>query len=326
MRSGNGGPGGPAHHRDVWMTAAERRELLDALIYGDVFDCAVTLDELWRYAPIRIDRDELYHRLRDDPVLRRIVVERNGYYCLHDRTALLDERPPRIARARRLQGRARFVGGALRHVPFVRGLILTGSSSADDATTTADLDFLVIVARGRMGTVFLLLGSLSRLLGRRLLCPNWYLSEGSLAMTPASLYLARELMQARSLTGNADALLARNPWIPERFPNVSARPVVDRRLRGRTCLQRVLENRLRGAAGDRLELWARNLAAARLRAHYAGFGLEVPVETLARFEAGVALGFHGYRYEHRTLRAYAARRALLQEELTQAGVAWLTSA
>jgi hypothetical protein len=303
----------------VRTSAVERGDLLDALIYGDIFDCAVTLEELWRYAPIRIERDELYRRLRDDPVLRRIVVERNGFYCLHDRTALLDKRPPRIARARRLQQRARFVGRALRHVPFVRGLILTGSTSADDATKTADVDLLVIVAAGRMGTVFLLLGSLSRLVGRRLFCPNWYMSEDSLAMAPASLYIARELMQARGLTGKADALLARNPWIPERFPNVPAHPGVDRSLKGSTRLQRFLENRLRGVVGDRIELWARGLAAARLRAHYGEFALEVPTETMARFEAGVALGFHGYRYEHTTLKAYAARRALLQERLARAG-------
>lgn len=41
----------------------ERLDLIDALIYGDVFDCAVTLDELWRYARVAIDRDELRRRL-----------------------------------------------------------------------------------------------------------------------------------------------------------------------------------------------------------------------------------------------------------------------
>ena len=86
---------------------SERLDLLDALIYGDVFDCAVTLDELWQYSRVAIDRDQLCRRLRDDPVLRRIVVERKGLYCLQGRTALLDERPRRILRARRLQRRAR---------------------------------------------------------------------------------------------------------------------------------------------------------------------------------------------------------------------------
>src|SRR5207302_2361686 len=36
----------------------ERLDLLDALVYGDAFDCAVTLDELWRYSRVAIGRDD----------------------------------------------------------------------------------------------------------------------------------------------------------------------------------------------------------------------------------------------------------------------------
>lgn len=95
--------------------ADERLDLLDALIYGDVFDCAVTHDELWQYARVAIDRDELRRRLRDDPVLRRTVVEREGLYCLDGRSALLYERPKRILRARQMRRRARLVARVLRH-------------------------------------------------------------------------------------------------------------------------------------------------------------------------------------------------------------------
>lgn len=301
--------------RVIPRAESERLDLLDALIYGDVFNCAVTREELWQYARVAIDRDQLSRRLRDDPILRRIVIERNGLYCLRDRAALLDERPGRILRARRLQRRARFVARILRHLPFVRGLILTGSTSADDATELADIDLLVIVAAGRVGTAFLLLAPLSRLLGRELFCPNWYMCEGSLGIAPGSLYIAREFAQARSLAGNGDALRDSNPWITERFPNAIAPPPLEPGLKRSTRLQRLLEAPFRGILGDRLERQARRVAARRLAAHYRGFGLEVPADTASRFEAGVALGFHGYRYEQSTLKAYAVRRAQLLDRL-----------
>ena len=300
---------------------SEHLDLLDALIYGDVFNCAVTLDELWQYARVAIDRYQLRLRLRDDPVLRRIVVERNGLYCLHDRVALLDERPGRILRARRLQRRAFVVARMLRHLPFVRGLLLTGSASADDATEGADIDLLVIVAAGRIGTAFLLLGSLSRLLGRWLFCPNLYMREDGLGMAPGSLYIARELAQARNLIGNAYALRASNPWITELFPNATAPPALEPGLKTSTSLQRLLEAPLRGILGNRLERRARRVAAARLLAHFSGFGQEVTADVAARFEAGVALGFHGYLYEQTTLKAHAARRAQLLDRLDQARTA-----
>ncbi len=297
--------------------ADERLDLLDALIYGDVFDCAVTFDELWRYARVAIDRDELRRRLHDDPMLRRIVVERDGLFCLTGRTALLDQRPARIRRARHLQRRACRVARVLRHLPFVDGLVLTGSTSADDASDQADIDLLVIVAPDRLGTAFLLLGPTSRLVGRRLFCPNWYVREGCLGITPRSLYIAREFAQARSLVGNADALRDSNPWLVELFPNAAVPPARDRSLKAGTRLQRLLEASLRGALGNRLEGWGRRVVVARLRAHYAGLGQDVPAEVAASLEAGLALRFHGYRYEERTVNAYAARRAQVVDRLEQ---------
>jgi predicted nucleotidyltransferase len=302
----------------------ERLDLLDALIYGDVFDCAVTLDELWQYSRVAIDRDELCRRLRADPVLRHIVVEENGLYCLNGRTALLDQRPRRILRAHRLQRRARLVARALRHLPFVRGLVLTGSTSADDATEGADIDLLVIAAAGRIGTVFLLLGPLSRLLGRWLFCPNWYMREDCLGSTQENLYIAREFTQARSLVGNADALRGSNPWIAEAFPNAVAPPALEPGLKKRTILQRLLEAPFRGILGDGLERAALRVAAARLRAHYAAFGNDVPGQVAASFESGVALGFHGYCYERTTLKAYEDRRAQLLDRLERVQAAVVT--
>lgn len=298
------------------VTQSERLNLLDALIYGDVFDCAVTFDELWRYARVAIDREHLRHLIRDDPVLRRLVVERDGFYCLAERTSLLCERPQRILRARRLQKRARFIARILRHLPFVRGLLLTGSASADDATKGADVDLLVIVAGGRIGTAFLQLAPVASLLGGRLFCPNWYMSEDYLSIASKNLYIAREFAQARSLCGDAEALHKFNPWISEVFPNAAMPPPVEAHLKCRSSIQRCLEAVLLGAFGRRLEEWGKRLVRARLRAHYTRFDLQVPTQVSADFEAGAVLGFHGYRYETTTLQTHAHRRAQFQDKLT----------
>lgn len=299
------------------VSQSERLDLLDALIYGDIFDCAVTFDELWRYARVATDQEQLRQLIRDDPVLRRLIVERDGFYCLAERTSLIDERPQRILRARRLQKRARFIARILRHLPFVRGLLLTGSASADDATKGADVDLLVIVAGGRFGTVFLQLAPAASLLGGRLFCPNWYLSEDHLGIASKNLYIAREFAQARSLCGDAEALHKSNPWISEVFPNAAMPPPVEAYPKRRSSIQRCLEAVLLGAFGRRLEDWGKRLVRARLREHYARFGLQVPTQVSANFEAGAVLGFHGFRYEAKTLQTHAHRRAQLQDKLTK---------
>jgi predicted nucleotidyltransferase len=271
-------------------------DTIDAVLYGDVFDCAVTLDEAWRYARVAIGRDELARRLLDEP----LVAARDGLYCLAGREELLARRPERIRNAMRLERRARRVARILRHFPFVRGLALTGSAAADDAGSDDDVDLLVTVADGRLGTAFVLLGPLSRLLGRRLFCPNYYACEGRLGLGQANLYLARELAQARPLTGDGVALWRANPWLEETFPNAEP-PVGGAPAGGR--FQRALE----ALVADRFESWAYRVARQRLRAHYGA----VPADVEEAFAAGVALRFHGSGVAARTLERHRARRVEL---------------
>ena len=271
-------------------------DVIDAVLYGDVFDCAVTLDEAWRYARVAIARDELARQLHDDP----LVVGGGGLYCLAGREELLKRRPERMRNAARLERRARRVARVLRHLPFVRGLALTGSAAAADAGEEADVDLLVTVAEGRLGTVFVLLGSLSRLLGRRFFCPNYYVCEGRLGLGPANVYMARELAQARTLAGDGAALWRANPWLEETFPN--AEPPVGGVPAG-TRLQRVVE----ALVGGRLEPWARRMAQRRLRAHYGA----VPADVEDAFAAGAALRFHVSGVAARTLERHRARRVEL---------------
>jgi predicted nucleotidyltransferase len=271
-------------------------DAIDAVLYGDVFDCAVTLDEAWRYARVAIDRDELARRLLDDP----LVAARDGLYCLAGREELLARRPERLRNAAHLERRARRLARVLQHFPFVRGLALTGSAAAGDAGSGDDVDLLVTVAEGRLGTAFVLLGSLSRLLGRRLFCPNYYACEGRLGLGPANLYLARELAQAQPLAGNGAVLWRANRWLEETFPN--AEPPVDGEPAG-SRTQRALEV----LVGGRVEPWARRLAWQRLRAHYGA----VPADVADAFAAGVALRFHGSGVAAQTLERHRARRVEL---------------
>lgn len=297
------------------MTVAtdERLDLLDALVYGDAFDCAVTFDELWRYSRVRVGREALRRLLDEDPVLRSVVVEREGLFCLAGRSELLDRRPSRMRRAQLLEHRAGRVARLLRHAPFVRGLALTGSAAAGDAGEDADVDLLVIVAPKRLGTAFVLLGTASRLFGRRLFCPNYYVGADSVAISPSNVYVARELDQARMLVGGP-VLRPANEWLVDVFPNLA---VGDSRVAqgGGSQAQRILESLL----GDRIEHWARRIAAARLVTHYRAFGQRVPDDVSASFRAGAALRFHAGGAVGKALTRYAARRAELGAQLERHG-------
>lgn len=286
---------------------SRRLDLIDGLIYADVFDCALTLEEVRRYGQVGIEATELRRELSLNPA----VESRGGLYALAGRPDLIDERPGRMARARWLQRRGRRVARVLRHLPFVRVLALTGSLAADDAREAADVDLMVVVAPGRLATAFMLMGPASTLLRRRLFCPNYYVSEERMAMAPANRYVARELIQARCLAGPVAGLHRSNPWLAEAFPNAGP---PDPGLPGGGAIQRAMERPLGGSFGDAVERLAARVARSRLRAHYGG---RVPAEVFDAFHAGVSLRFHADHTGEQLLARYEARCAEVAEMLKE---------
>jgi predicted nucleotidyltransferase len=288
-------------------------DLIDAAIYADVFDCAVTGEEMWRYSRVRIDREAFRELLEGDPGLDRLITGRDGLYCLRGREELLDSRGARRSRARDLQRRARRVARVLRHLPFVRGLLLTGSAGADDAPADADLDLLVLVEPNRLGTTFAVLGTLSRLVGREAFCPNHYVATDALGLDGRrDIYVAHELAQARPLSGSADDLRASNGWVAELLPNAELNGGGPAGMPGdRSRFQRLLEAPWRGRLGDALERRLAHLARRRLEHHYRSNGEPVPAQVATDLEAGRQLRFHGVNDAGSVLDRYERRRGEL---------------
>ncbi len=265
---------------------------LDGVLYGDLFDCALTLDEIARFSRRRVTREQLQECL-SLPSVKRVVDNRNGFYFLAGRDELANIRPKSQARAARLRMRARALARCLQHFPFVRGIVLTGSVAACNADERADVDLLIIVAERRLALAFLLLGSLSRLTARHFFCPNYYLSESHLGIDRRSLYVARELVQCEAMAGVAADLRLANPWVQCYFPNAGSSHRVVAPLRGGQTMQRILEFPLRGGLGDRVNRWLRRVALSRLDAHHRTEAGPVPEDVRQALLDDVELRFHG---------------------------------
>lgn len=300
------------------MSVEEDLDLIDAVLYADAFDCAVTFDEVWRYSRRRVARAQLLDCL-DQLTTKRLLGERDGLYFLAGREHLADLREERRNRAQKLKRRARYVARLLQHAPFVRGILLTGSVAADNAEEDADLDVMVIVADGRIGLAFLLLATLSRLSSRRVLCPNYYVSEVNLSIRKTDHYIARELVQAEPLTHESTILLNANPWVLKELPN--AFPVTHpvKTLRGGKLLQRIFEFLFRGKFGARCERKAREIATRRLQAHHSKFHRNVPEDVQRGLQRGVELRFHGAPRVDDCLQRYEENRTDLGLRIREAG-------
>jgi hypothetical protein len=236
--------------------------ILRTLLYADVFDYPLTLEEIHHYLiDARASREAVQAALHAEP-LRHRVGSRHGFYALRERLEIVAVRAGRRRHSVRLWRAARAWAGWLSVVPFVRLVAVSGALAMDNATAQDDIDFLIVTAPQRVWlarALCVLMVHLARLAGVRL-CPNYVLAQTALAQAPRDLYIAHELAQMVPLSGPElyAALRAANIWARERLPQAERplRPEPDRSPRGlRRRLQSLGEWALAGPAGDWLERW-----------------------------------------------------------------------
>lgn len=282
--------------------------LLEPVVYGDVFDHAVTRAEIRCFCRIPLSEQELAHELGESGALGRFVAGTREFFHLEGREHLSRIRREREAASRQAWKTARRVVTFIRHVPFVRGIIVTGSLGVRSFKKGDDMDFLVLVAPGRLWFVFLFLGALQRIASRRYLCPNYYISCDHLEVCRRSPYVARELLQSRPIYGREACrrFYEQNGWVRFVLPNVDGELGLDSGAdmapdRGGPAgwIATVVERAFSGFLGDRIESILRNVLRGRLIAHYRKHGQDVPGHVMRSALEEKELRFHGLGHEER---------------------------
>jgi hypothetical protein len=276
------------------------RAVLEALIYSDIFEHPLRIDELHRYLPIRADADELHSAVAS---LDGQVERQDEYYFLPGRADIVEIRRQRVTRSRELLPYAIRYGRILGALPFVRMAALTGSLAVLNLSKNSDFDYMLVAAKERVWTARLFAVALNRLAGLfgRTLCPNLIVSETALEWPLHDLYSARELFQMIPITGMAvyRQVMDANKWAWDILPNadLSLRgaasgndKAVSRSVTGIASRRLALtESCLRGRLGDRFERWEMTRKIAKF-SKQPGFGEETV------FNAEVCQGnFHHHR-------------------------------
>jgi hypothetical protein len=132
---------------------------------------------------------------------------------------------------------------------------ITGSLAVDNAEAGEDVDYLIVTKPGRVWTARAFTIAVVRLarLARIELCPNFIVSEDSLALPEGDAYVARELVQMQPVSGSAVAqrMLDESGWWRTFLPNASTSPATKDVSSG--WLQRLPELMLGGRIGDSIE-------------------------------------------------------------------------
>lgn len=193
-------------------------------MYADVFDYALTSNEVWRYliqAPssqVEIEA-ALATATRTGAILQNRI-----FFALPSRPELFGARIKREQLSAQLWPHAQRWGRALAALPFVRMVAVTGALAMRNVTSAQDdIDYLVVTVPGRVWLARALcvgVVHVARRFGLEL-CPNYVLSTSALAQTPHNLYIAHELAQMIPLGGFAvyQQMQAANRWVGRFLPN-----------------------------------------------------------------------------------------------------------
>jgi hypothetical protein len=251
---------------------AIRTGLLLAVAYGDVFDYAMTVEEIQRYqVGARASATDIRRIVLDEANQARRLSRQGELVCLAGREKLFEIRKRRQSSAKKRWTAARAYGRILAGLPFVRMVAITGSLAMDNLDAGGDIDYLVVTAVGRVWlcrAMAILVVRWAAQRGERL-CPNYFLSQDNLESKPYNLYNAHELAHMVPLN-NLDLyahMRASNSWTSWYLPNANDAPkhtLPERSRRWVHPAQRLGEACLSGQLGDGLESWEMKRKIARL--------------------------------------------------------------
>jgi hypothetical protein len=248
--------------------SAHEAAILESVIYSDLFDFPVTLEEIRRWLPRAVSSEEVAALVESGNLVPRLLSFLSPYVVLQGREGLIEVRRRRQQSSAALMRKATYYGGLIAGVPCVRMVAITGSLAVANAEADADIDFLVVTAPGRVWLTRALVMSVVRLAGLRgtTVCPNYILSEAAIELPERDVYTARELLQMVPLAGLPvyEKMLAANSWWREILPNAEpAHPKLEPKQT--SWPRRTAESLLQAPPFDLLEAWLQAHKGSELR-------------------------------------------------------------
>jgi hypothetical protein len=207
---------------------ALRRSILATVIYADLFDHALTREEVHRYLIGRASSAAAVAAMLDnDAELRSRIAPTEDRFHLKGRIQLTNIRRQRLAASAGLWPVARRYGAQIARLPFVRLVGVTGALAMDNARQHDDIDLFILAQPGRLWLCRLFVLGVVKLAARQgyVLCPNFLLSTDHLRLSERNLFTAHEVVQMVPLERNPwyGAFIEANGWVTDFLPNASAR-------------------------------------------------------------------------------------------------------
>ena len=213
------------------MTPLEK-SILATIVYYDTLNLPLTQMEIFKYL-IKITPEQKLSKINlfniitllESKELKRFIESKNGFYFLKGREKLIKQRIKKQKITEQKWKIAKRIIWIMQSIPFLKGVIISGSIAMGNTKKESDIDVLIITSKNRIWTTRAITTLLLHLLKRRRhnnltkdrICLNHYITEKSLNIIHRSLYNAQtyaHLIPVLELENfNLKKFYQKNKWI-----------------------------------------------------------------------------------------------------------------
>ncbi len=241
-----------------------QRDILKMLLYFDVFEHPLRLEEIYRFLPSNsVTLGELREACSSGP-LEATLSSQTGYYYLKSRPdSVITDRMNKERRACRMLPVARLMTQIISAIPYVRAVFLSGELSKGVAGVGGDIDFFIVTAERRVWIVRTFCAVFKRIFllnQKKFFCYNHIVSEGNLEIRDRNIYTAIEIATLLSLKNTAmwDRLQRVNSWSRTFLPNFPRWEKETKQSSPRSpVLERIINMFISQGTLDRVDQWLR---------------------------------------------------------------------
>lgn len=242
--------------------------VLKTLAWFDLFHYPLTAGEILHFSHRTATIEEL------QPLLQQLLREQvvfyvDGFYALHNESALAARRRSGNEKATIMLRKAHRIARLLQGFPFVRGVCISGSLSKNFAGDNADIDLFIITSANRLWLARTAMHALKKLSycwgGQHDFCMNYYIDEEALLIREQNMFTAIELLTLMPVCGDdsVQRFFAVNGWVQDYLPAYHGKsPVYPCSGKG-SWLKRSIEWFLNLSAGEAADNYLMQLTSRR---------------------------------------------------------------
>jgi len=239
-------------------------KILQTLIYFDVFEHTLNLDDLYRITGVdKLKISEELDQLTASDIINKSKLE----YGFGDVSSKALKKKMGSDNAKNYMPKATSNAKLIAKFPYVRGVFISGSLSKDYMPEDGDVDYFIITEPNRLWiarTLLIFYKKVFLLNSRKYFCVNYFIDSNTLEIEQQNIFTATELVTLMPIINSElyEQLLSNNKWTSDFYnqkPNAALKTFPLQKLWFKKAIEKILNTKI----GEQLDQFFMNITLKR---------------------------------------------------------------